>query len=324
MADGNGSNGNGRRLGKALATADEKLRASQAWTSIFRPGSVYRRGYTDSPRNRSYVIMNNVLYHLHRVKVVQHVVHDHVGAVPGTVGVTPAVHGAGPEDGRPRLRRTELLVRGGQRLPQAPPVPVAAVPVSHPLAPCLEPHPVRVAVTVGARVRVALGHVGRDLHEDDHAGRAAVDAQGAARAHVFVDDERDVVRRVLTRLHGTFRRVDGVDRDHVNALPRADVDASLAQDALRLVDVEELLGLDRRCEVRGVDLLEVVVGHEVGHRRVRVCSRHGLYALLLTGRPKREVRTVALTTAPSAAAGGGVSRLCHFDHSTRLAPTATT
>ena len=74
MADGNGSNGNGRRLGKALATADEKLRASQAWTSIFRPGSVYRRGYTDSPRNRSYVIMNNVLYHLHPVKVKRHAV----------------------------------------------------------------------------------------------------------------------------------------------------------------------------------------------------------------------------------------------------------
>src|SRR5680860_949840 len=74
MADGNGSNGNGRRLGKALATADEKLRASQAWTSIFRPGSVYRRGYTDSPRNRSYVIMNSVLYHLHPVKVRRHAV----------------------------------------------------------------------------------------------------------------------------------------------------------------------------------------------------------------------------------------------------------
>src|SRR4026208_1217080 len=47
---------------------------SQAWNSIFRPGSVYRRGYTDSPRNRSYVIMNNVLYHLHPVKVKRHAV----------------------------------------------------------------------------------------------------------------------------------------------------------------------------------------------------------------------------------------------------------
>ena len=69
MAKGNG---NGSRLKGALETVDEKVRGSQAWTSIFRPGSVYRRGYTDSPRNRSYVIMNNVLYHLHPVKVKRH------------------------------------------------------------------------------------------------------------------------------------------------------------------------------------------------------------------------------------------------------------
>ena len=43
-------------------------------TSIFRPGSIFRKGYTDSPRNRSYVIMNNVLYHLHPVKVKRHAV----------------------------------------------------------------------------------------------------------------------------------------------------------------------------------------------------------------------------------------------------------
>ena len=70
---GNGANGE-RRLTKVLETADQKVRGSQAWTSIFRPGSVFRRGYTDSPRNRSYVIMNNVLYHLHPVKVKRHAV----------------------------------------------------------------------------------------------------------------------------------------------------------------------------------------------------------------------------------------------------------
>ncbi|MDP8959907.1 MAG: cytochrome b N-terminal domain-containing protein [Actinomycetota bacterium] len=50
----------------------QQLRGSQVWTSIFRPGSPFRAGYTDSPRNRSYVIMNNVLYHLHPVKVKRH------------------------------------------------------------------------------------------------------------------------------------------------------------------------------------------------------------------------------------------------------------
>src|SRR5438876_11644874 len=50
------------------------MRGSQAWASIFRPGSIFRKGYTDSTRNRSYVIMNSVLYHLHTVKVKRHAV----------------------------------------------------------------------------------------------------------------------------------------------------------------------------------------------------------------------------------------------------------
>src|SRR5438270_7250066 len=71
---GNG-NGNGRRtMGARMAEVGEKMRASQAWVAIFRPGSIFRKGYTDSPRNRSYVIMNSLLYHLHPVKVKRHAV----------------------------------------------------------------------------------------------------------------------------------------------------------------------------------------------------------------------------------------------------------
>ena len=54
--------------------AVDGVQGSQAWSSIFRPGSIFRKGYTDSPRNRSYVIMNSVLYHLHPVKVKRHAV----------------------------------------------------------------------------------------------------------------------------------------------------------------------------------------------------------------------------------------------------------
>ena len=55
-------------------TTVDGVQGSQAWSSIFRPGSIFRKGYTDSPRNRSYVIMNSVLYHLHPVKVKRHAV----------------------------------------------------------------------------------------------------------------------------------------------------------------------------------------------------------------------------------------------------------
>jgi quinol-cytochrome oxidoreductase complex cytochrome b subunit len=50
----------------------EKLWNSQVAESIMRPGSPFKQGYSDSPRNRSYVVMNNVLYHLHPVKVKRH------------------------------------------------------------------------------------------------------------------------------------------------------------------------------------------------------------------------------------------------------------
>ena len=31
----------------------EQMQGSQAWNSIFRPGSIFRKGYTDSPRGAS-------------------------------------------------------------------------------------------------------------------------------------------------------------------------------------------------------------------------------------------------------------------------------
>jgi quinol-cytochrome oxidoreductase complex cytochrome b subunit len=76
MRSGNGNgNGKGRvRLGERASEVFANMQGSQAWTSIFRPGSIFRKGYTDSPRNRSYVIMNSLLYHLHPVKVKRHAV----------------------------------------------------------------------------------------------------------------------------------------------------------------------------------------------------------------------------------------------------------
>ena len=62
------------RLQQGATAAADWMQDSQFWTSVFRPGSIFRKGYTDSPRNRSYVIMNSVLYHLHPVKVKRHAV----------------------------------------------------------------------------------------------------------------------------------------------------------------------------------------------------------------------------------------------------------
>jgi len=60
--------------GERMSEGVSKFQGSQFATSVFRPGSIFRKGYTDSPRNRSYVIMNSVMYHLHPVKVKRHAV----------------------------------------------------------------------------------------------------------------------------------------------------------------------------------------------------------------------------------------------------------
>ena len=57
---------------KDLAEKAGRLRDTQLFRSVFRPGSIFRKGYQDSPRNRAYVVMNSVLYHLHPVKVKRH------------------------------------------------------------------------------------------------------------------------------------------------------------------------------------------------------------------------------------------------------------
>jgi quinol-cytochrome oxidoreductase complex cytochrome b subunit len=68
LANRNGKTG----LKDRIKEANDKLWGSQVTESILRPGSPFKKGYSDSPRNRSYVVMNNVLYHLHPVKVKRH------------------------------------------------------------------------------------------------------------------------------------------------------------------------------------------------------------------------------------------------------------
>jgi len=67
------ANGNGKTsLKDRVKEVNDKLWGSQLTESVLRPGSPFKKGYSDSPRNRSYVVMNNVLYHLHPVKVKRH------------------------------------------------------------------------------------------------------------------------------------------------------------------------------------------------------------------------------------------------------------
>ncbi len=50
----------------------KRVQDNVVWKSVFRPGSIYRKGYRDTSRDRALAAMNNVLYHLHPVKVKRH------------------------------------------------------------------------------------------------------------------------------------------------------------------------------------------------------------------------------------------------------------
>jgi quinol-cytochrome oxidoreductase complex cytochrome b subunit len=50
----------------------DKVRETELWRSVFRPGSIFRKGYKDTSRDRALAMMNNVLYHMHPVKIKRH------------------------------------------------------------------------------------------------------------------------------------------------------------------------------------------------------------------------------------------------------------
>src|SRR5439155_7080914 len=188
-----------------------------------------------------------------------------------------AEDGAGPEDRRPRLRALHLGERLARPLAEAKPATAVSVSLAAscpPPSPSLEPHAVRVAVLVVALVPVAVARRDTGLAHDDHTGRATVDAEPATGAHVLVDYEHHVLVGVDAGLDRVERLGDRVGAEHVDALPRADVDTALAHDALGLVDVEELLRLHRLAEVVGRDLLQDVLAGKRGHRRVGVGLGH--------------------------------------------------
>src|SRR5687767_9699139 len=69
-----GSRGDGSRGSRVKLKPPKPLdlRETEVWKSIFRPGSVFRKGYKDTSRDRALATMNNVLYHLHPVKMKRH------------------------------------------------------------------------------------------------------------------------------------------------------------------------------------------------------------------------------------------------------------
>jgi hypothetical protein len=96
--------------------------------------------------------------------------------------------------------------------------------------------------------------------KNDDASGASINTKCATRAHVVVDDEDHIVVRVISRQFGVICFCNSVRSDHVDALPWANVYATLAHDAFTLINVNELLGLDSFAQVIGVNFNQLVFG----------------------------------------------------------------
>ena len=81
------------------------------------------------------------------------------------------------------------------------------------------------------------------LAECDDTCRTPVDAQGASSAHVIINYENCIIRRVQSRHVSVNSFVNSFDGDVVNALPRADIHTPFALNAFGLVDIDELFRL---------------------------------------------------------------------------------
>ena len=120
---------------------------------------------------------------------------------------------------------------------------------------------------VVAHVLISIARSNTSLAHDDDSGWTTINTESAAGANVFVDDKHDVIIRI-----GSWgNNVDGIgDRgsgEHVNALPWANIDATFAHDAFRLVNVEKLFGLDALVQIVNGDLGQGVATRERWHWR---------------------------------------------------------
>jgi hypothetical protein len=91
--------------------------------------------------------------------------------------------------------------------------------------------------------------------ECDDTGGASVNTQGAASAHIVINDEDCVVSWVKAWKIGVDCFIYCLDSDVPDAFPGTNIDASFTLDAFGLVDIDELLGLHRCRQVVGIDCL---------------------------------------------------------------------
>ena len=127
---------------------------------------------------------------------------------------------------------------------------------------------------VVAHVLIAIARRNASFSHDDDAGRASVNAESTSCADVFVDDKNYVIVGVGAGGHDVGRIFNGSRRKHMDAFPRADIDASFAHDAFGLINMQELLRFDALVQVVDRDLRQCVAPREIRQWRVRFGFGH--------------------------------------------------
>lgn len=135
---------------------------------------------------------------------------------------------------------------------------------------------------------ITIGRCSTDLSKDDDTCWAPVDAKGATGADIVVDEEDGMVAGIVSWQFGPKGLINRRSANQVDALPWADIDTAFAGNAFGLVNMNELLGLDRFRQPLRVDFPQDVIVAELRHRGIGVNAGHD-QLFRTSGRPYSEV-----------------------------------
>ena len=110
-------------------------------------------------------------------------------------------------------------------------------------------------------------------HNDD-TGWTTIDAQCATCTDVVINDEQDVVGWIIARLLGIFGKSNRLGCNHVDALPRTNINATFTHDAFALINMNELLWFNSLGKIGSINFNELILVRPFWHWWVGVSLCH--------------------------------------------------
>lgn len=136
----------------------------------------------------------------------------------------------------------------------------------------------------GTGMSVPSGECRPGFTENDDPSGASIHAESTTGTNIIVKYKKNSVVGVNSWTLSSCGFHHSVGRNHVNALPGTNIHATFTQNALALIDMDELFWFDRSAQVISVYFDQLVLIGEGHHRWIGVGSGHD-YTFFTKGRP---------------------------------------